>query len=553
MALVLLHGLWTLGEILGALGTDNRGLHSEELANPWMAQMLLAGSWDAWFELRYRSFCGGCAVEGTLAVPLFAVLGPTIAAWKLVPWAFHVATVAGASALAGRLFGPAAACLAAACWLGAPHVIREQAGTGWGNHAEVMALVFGALLLLSHERRPRWILGALLLGAAFWFARTAALALPAAWWLLGRASGAVDRPADRRRPLLAGVGLALGLLPFALDAAFLSPSASPLRTVGSPSELLQAARELIAWLFASDLARWFWGSPAAPLSWLARGHGLLLLALAMAGAWLLVARPRAPLAPLPWWLLGGWAAGMLLLHDSWGDLALVRPLQAFELRYLFPLFAILTVAVAGVISTPAPLWLRRAAWLLPLLGVVLRLDAWAPPRLDRLAEALPAGEGRDPRFERVPLTEAVALLASRRADPPAIRRRHVQVLVRRQVEVAHDRLEDQGVAGGLDREQAHRFRLGHTSGAEPEGLERLEARAGQPVEFPEIVALLETLDDAAEREVAWSELLRGCPARSPLGGTEAPARIEHLREMLSPALRAELDRRLPDYFVQPPV
>ena len=64
VGVVAVHLVWCFLEVLARLGQEYAGVHSEELANPWMARMLLEGHWGSWSELRYRSFCGGCGIAG---------------------------------------------------------------------------------------------------------------------------------------------------------------------------------------------------------------------------------------------------------------------------------------------------------------------------------------------------------------------------------------------------------------------------------------------------------------------------------------------------------
>ena len=104
VGVVAVHLVWCFLEVLARLGQEYAGVHSEELANPWMARMLLEGHWGSWSELRYRSFCGGCGVEATLAVPLLHWFGPRIVVWKVVPLLFHGAVVIASVALARQSF-----------------------------------------------------------------------------------------------------------------------------------------------------------------------------------------------------------------------------------------------------------------------------------------------------------------------------------------------------------------------------------------------------------------------------------------------------------------
>ncbi len=94
----------------------------EERYNARAGVMLACGHSDALLEMQYQSFCGGCTADALAAAPLFARLGPTVLAWKLVPAALHLICAGAGAWLARRVVGGAAPAPLQAQMLGAPGV-----------------------------------------------------------------------------------------------------------------------------------------------------------------------------------------------------------------------------------------------------------------------------------------------------------------------------------------------------------------------------------------------------------------------------------------------
>ena len=116
---------------------------SEELYNAAHARLIQLCHVTRWLDLQYRGYCGGCSLNAGLGAAFFALFGPSIAAWKLVPIAY-MATMCfvGSRLLRTHVNTPAATawCLML-CFL--PPTFLELSLTAWGNHYEsgVLAIV----------------------------------------------------------------------------------------------------------------------------------------------------------------------------------------------------------------------------------------------------------------------------------------------------------------------------------------------------------------------------------------------------------------------------
>lgn len=475
VALVLVHLIWCFVEVLGRLGVEYAGVHSEELANPWMARMLLEGNWGSWTELRYRSFCGGCGVEGTLATPVLALLGPRIAAWKLVPLVFHAAVVGTSVALARRWWGDRSALFTAAMWLGAPAIFLEMAAIGWGNHAEVMSLVFGSLLMLGAGESTKRTIGAGLLAAfAVWFCRTGALLLPAAILVFT----VLPKPARLR-----GVG--------SFGATFLAGSVLHLNGVdggfheveplgfAAGAGMLSAPFELVQWCFSSAMVSSLWRS-----AWLDGGRAPVLyfcaLVLALAAGLFAAWRERdrlavAAAAPL---LALGWVVGMVVGYRHWEDIRRGVPSSAFELRYMAPAFAIVVLLIAAAAGRRSGRWVSAGLWILPAIGVLLRVATTEPPRFDLIDRPIPTQQGRVPTIEHAPLSELAGLIAARHAEPDDIRAAYVRVAAERLFQARLDAIGEAATARGASPGRVRELRQGVATGEPSDALDTLMSLPG---------------------------------------------------------------------------
>ncbi|MCK6507470.1 hypothetical protein L6R53_29580 [Myxococcota bacterium] len=429
-------------------------VHWEERFNARVGVQLLCGHAEKALDLQYRTFCGGCTAEAWLAVPLFATLGPTHLVWKLVPALFHAAILALGAGVAARAAGAPAAAAWALLMLGAPGYYRELAHTGWGNHAESTALPLLALvLLLGAERAPapaRALRGALAgaaTGLGLWFAHTSAHLLPAA--LL------VALLSLRGQVLAFLVALPIGLWPWWAYHRDRDPARDHAGDWLTAVDLAPPGA-LWDWLFGPDLRQGLWDAAdygpmaAGPTSWWA-------LAWALAAVGLVVALRRAARADGPHraaLLVGplgllALIAAYALRHDLWSNLPDPYVNAAFNLRYRAPLWPMLALCAAPLVTLPGPA-ARRLAWLgiglVAAWGLAWRASLWTGGRdawrglhvfaHDGWADAIvPLGQPPEQirRLQGRPqdLQAALAWLQAHRDPLPACRSAHVFELGRR--------------------------------------------------------------------------------------------------------------------------
>lgn len=457
-------------------------LSTEERFNAQAAAHLACGHLEALLDLRYRPFCGGCSAEALVAAPLYRLLGPTVLAWKLVPAALHLVAATCGTLLAGRAGGPRAALAAAALTLGAPMAWRTLALTGFGNHAEGMApvLAAGLLLAVGLDRAPGPGRAAILLvagalaGAAVSFVYTAAFGAVAL--------GLVALQGVRRGGGWALVGLPLGLAPLLLfERARPGELAGAQVTWAGPS--LAPPADLWRWLVGDLLTGTLWPGVPAPASGAA---WLLLIALALVG----LARAWRT-GPAGRWLVLAtltFVAATALRHDLWQDHPPLQGWDWFHLRYRTPLALLLPLGAA--LSAGRSRLALALCLALGLAGAGLRIGSWRAPA-DLGEPVLIAGfhpdrsvpEGPPPR--RVPrlMGRPQDLLAARafvdgHADPmPACRADHLAELGRRAAlaSAAGDAEAARAALQGLAAADLPAVREGLRRGAERAGLSPDEA------------------------------------------------------------------------------
>ena len=163
----------------------------------------------------------GSLLVSALAVPLFALLGPTTFALRQSGLLFHLAGLLLFMLLAHRLFGRRAAVLAGALFALAPPALAKIAALSYGDHMESVPFVCAAALAvlgwLERPGRGRALMAGVALGLSMsWHAQARLAALV----LLGAAALAAPRRLLGRDGWLGlAPGLLLGLLPLvALDA-----------------------------------------------------------------------------------------------------------------------------------------------------------------------------------------------------------------------------------------------------------------------------------------------------------------------------------------------
>jgi len=261
------------------------GIHEpEELYNAAHAALVLASGPGLILPLQYQPFCGGCAVDAALGAGSFAVLGPSIGAWRMVGWFWFAVAVLSAGSLAERFAGRRGLFACGALFAFAPPAYQELANILNGNHPEGGALLVLQLALGASARGARrpWmalLLQGLLVGFGLYFVRSLVLGvvgLGLCLVLARSASGA----------LAAGAGLVVGLLPLvAVREVFGAWPTEPiyqhdewrlsLAWVGRNAQTLWAPVQLRGIWGDGSGGSWSWlGVPAfagwAALAWLGR-------------------------------------------------------------------------------------------------------------------------------------------------------------------------------------------------------------------------------------------------------------------------------------------
>lgn len=305
-----------------------------------------AGLWDRLLDLQYKAFCGGCTVVSAVAAPVLGLGGDHFLLWKLVPLLWSLATMTVGWLAVGRHAGRGAAWAFAALFALPPLGVGDLGLMAWGNHAEGLIFVFGALLL--YEAGPPWALG-LVMGLGVWFTRSTVVAPLVIGVAAALGAGRTNRD---RLWLVAGflVGVSPGWLPAAQgDWGYydMSPQANLLP--GGWGELVRRVTPLLtpegmgARLYAGLMDM----EPAA-IGW---GFGVVgaLVILAADG---LGGRRR--------WLLPLMALAFLVAYGVSGfPVSQFRPRgPLLNMRYAGPWMALLLATVAVAAGS----WLSRGGW-----------------------------------------------------------------------------------------------------------------------------------------------------------------------------------------------
>jgi hypothetical protein len=189
-----------------------------EEAYRWMAvHELRSGPVQPLLEYQADHYQGASLVGILLAFTLSGLVGDTVWAIKLAALVFSSATLVVLYALSRRFLGRDVAAIAALGYLAGPPLVAYWGVVLMGFHSEsalaslLQLYAFLALLTGRWRGAPGWLVFGALGGLSFWFTPTAGLALAACAlsWLLLRP------PPGRRELLAAGVGLAVGLTPWA--------------------------------------------------------------------------------------------------------------------------------------------------------------------------------------------------------------------------------------------------------------------------------------------------------------------------------------------------
>ncbi len=208
---------YTLTFVVRFLWDMDGTLHWEETLQPTGALLLLDDfSLGSLIRLQYVSWCGGCAAETLLYLPLAWLFDGALVSWKLVPLGFGLAILALVHRLALWSGGRVAGLAAGVALVLAPSFFMQNRMHAWANHFEGALFVLALLgLWLLWMKRDTPLLGFLIgsvAGLGFWFCYSTAFALPVLAVL-----ALVARPKRLLTALATGIpGLLLGLTPWAL-------------------------------------------------------------------------------------------------------------------------------------------------------------------------------------------------------------------------------------------------------------------------------------------------------------------------------------------------
>jgi hypothetical protein len=208
-AFLLSRGLW----IAVSPGT---GFYWEEMYRWVVAHELIEGAVQSLSDYQADHYQGGSLVVSLLAVPVFALVGESIALFKTAALLLSTATLVALVLAARRGFGPEAGWLAGLGYLAGPPLVAfwGVVPMGWHEESVLFTLAQIALLwrLLEGDGRTTqsWLLFGVVAGIGFWWSPTSAIGVAAcglAWLLLRGLPRAGEFGA-------ATLGVASGLFPW---------------------------------------------------------------------------------------------------------------------------------------------------------------------------------------------------------------------------------------------------------------------------------------------------------------------------------------------------
>lgn len=355
----------------------------EETYRAHVAWTFVHGLPPSWGALVYGAYEQGSLVASVLLVPVFAALGPTVLATKLVALAWSTAKLGVFLALAVRLLGRNVGLLAGALAALVPPGIAVREACAMGDIQDAQLLIFAHWWAWVGLRarppdapawRPGLAFGALAGGSlAYALATLPSIAVALVLWPVGRVRTAAREAAW----VVAGAALALAPVIanwFAHGVAFLAFRGQPLGTLVDFEGGVLASATLVTGPYVADaLALHPLAPPTEGYAWVLAAHRAWLAALAL--AWVatiaLAVRARsrraAPFDP---------ALAIVALHAAY-LLAFAASSQRLHywLFLLVPTGALLVARVAATLARAGRRW-RVAAAALVVAHVALPVVAW---------------------------------------------------------------------------------------------------------------------------------------------------------------------------------
>jgi len=384
-----LAGAVLLWQLVLALQPELTPLDHEELYNAAHARLLQLGHLDAFQQLQYRSYCGGCTVNALMGAAVFSVVGPSLWAWKVVPSLYSaVAVLFGARALHQRM-GRLAAVVFAGLFVLPPPTWRSLSLVGWGNHMEagcvaVVALVLTVDLIEAPTRRGAIGLG-IVVGLAQWIGFSGGfVALAVAGALIW--TGAFRHLAWVILGALPAAGL-WGLQAMTTDLSIFDPIYYPGERL---PELSRIPTKLASLLAPRQLVALF-GHPDSTVGW------VLGWAWAAVGGWAVLGAWRKGLLPRT---AAGFLFSFLAIYSVVRFTVWTPPSPEIatpgSMRYAAPVYPILFLCIGAAVGVAWREGRRRIAMaaLLPLLGIgiLTQISALGSPFPSDAALTMQAGD-----------------------------------------------------------------------------------------------------------------------------------------------------------------
>ena len=350
-------------------GTDAIIL-DEELATGLIGTHVLSGLRLPFLQYQVDVHLSGSLLVGLMAAPVFALLGPSLLALKLVPLSLHIGTFVFWFLICDRAFGRACALVTSLLFIFAPPLLIRFSLVGIGFHPETMFFTAAAVYCVARltdggptPARWHWGLGVVCgLGVTMGYIFLATIVTTVIYRTVVE-----PRWFTRRGALLWALGTMVGLTPwlaFNLSSGWMGATWLVDRTLNGPVNLLWRAQAAVRFLtidlyysFAAPLEGW----PQVAMSSL---YGLATVA-GLLGAVVAIVRAVHSARPLLWCLFYPpvLAAAYVVNLGAGPGVGEVEHVSYEGYRYLLPLYPMLLVMMGVTLTTLGGYrpWGRRAA------------------------------------------------------------------------------------------------------------------------------------------------------------------------------------------------